>query len=618
MRHGKVKIETANLPKWVKVEPVIIGTDSPNSTVLLDAVKKFTVDVPLADDEDFQTRLDAGMEFKFTVYFNVMNISQLTIAWSTTDIEKTSGYKKIKSGGANYVTAEQVQNITKQVANTSKVYSYQDPEMDEKIVAKAFAMFDTMRGETQELSVKNSQQATELESKLLEGTGLSPSEFKPLTLMWDVYEKLETVDDHKQANEIIQDTYQRSKQAYQKLDDVHQRNRNADQSSNKQSNLDKSSSNQFDMKAGASYSASPTFLEGKGDLYYNHDSKNSESVKRNQASSNRSQLNDKTSKNVDASSAAEDKINKGYFQNSDELKAYQAQTTEAKRPEVKIVGRGLNVIEKSTFMQNFDKMASFVFVQPMREAKSFMSDSMIATNSVNDVPSLLEKLKKAVLLTDAVSVYGKNKVTVSVDGNEVLEGSRTKSTHPDFKEKGTYERSLKILAINDDSQEIGKTSIYGNLEIEGDSGHASYGMGPILSFHQPNFTDFRKFYMAFGDTHNNSSIAKDDFIFFSWEEGGKNHVRHMTLKAGGNVGIGTTTPKAKLEVNGDIKAKSFEGQVKKFGKMGTVIEPDGADKTFHKESNCKIGIITSAIELNQAAICTCVDAEKGKGWYCFN
>jgi len=212
-------------------------------------------------------------------------------------------------------------------------------------------------------------------------------------------------------------------------------------------------------------------------------------------------------------------------------------------------------------------LSQSAFAQPAVE--SLKAEFEKALNKVKVLQAeILEKqaeldasLRKVEELMGAVSVSeDKKKVTVSVDGNEILEVSRAKSTHPDFKERGTYERGLKILAPNDDSQEIGKTSIYGNLTIEGDSGHASYGMGPILSFFPPSpgFNNNRKFYMAFGDTHNNPSISKDDFIFFSWGEGGKNRVQHMTLKADGNVGIGTTDPKAKLDVNGTTKTKKLQ------------------------------------------------------------
>jgi hypothetical protein len=47
------------------------------------------------------------------------------------------------------------------------------------------------------------------------------------------------------------------------------------------------------------------------------------------------------------------------------------------------------------------------------------------------------------------------------------------------------------------------------------------------------------------------------------------------------------------------------------------------DKFFRGDNNCQLGTITAAKEAvtdksTQAAICVCVDGEKGKGWYCFN
>jgi hypothetical protein len=82
---------------------------------------------------------------------------------------------------------------------------------------------------------------------------------------------------------------------------------------------------------------------------------------------------------------------------------------------------------------------------------------------------------------------------------------------------------------------------------------------------------------------------------------------------GGNVKI-----HKHLDVNGNIKAKSFEGQIKKFSMPDATLEPDSADKHFHGDNNCQMGTITAAEELEAASICVCVDGEKGKGWYCFN
>ena len=56
-----------------------------------------------------------------------------------------------------------------------------------------------------------------------------------------------------------------------------------------------------------------------------------------------------------------------------------------------------------------------------------------------------------------------------------------------------------------------------------------------------------------------------------------------------------------------------------FPQRGTPVEPDGADKMFHSDSSCPTGRIRSAYkDDHQAAICVCLNAEKGRGWYCFS
>ncbi|EDN70489.1 secreted protein [Beggiatoa sp. PS] len=522
MRHGKVVIEAANLPDWVKVKPVVIGTDSANSTVMLDAVEEFTVDVPLDMDKDFQTRLDSGMKFKFVVYFNVMNLSQLNVSWSVNDIRKTSTYKQIKSGGAHYVTAEQVHNMTRQVAEKRKAYYYQDPGIDDKIVEKALSLFDRMHDDTQELTVQNHQQAAELEAKLLEGTGLSPSEFKPLTLMWDVYEKLETVDDYTTANKVIQEAYQRSQQAYQQLD--------------------KASQNSLNAKAGFDYNISLTGLSGEGNAYYEHDYQNTESSKQR--------------------SSKEDKINKGYFENADALKAYQAKTTEQKRPEVKIVGRGLNVIEKAQFEQNISSMASFVFVQPMTQAKSFMTDAKISTHSTNEVPSMLEKLKKAALLTDAVSVSEDGKVGIGTDTPEAVLELQTEQVYGDRGYGNFYynkasglkitarhgQMVLKMSEDNPDSARGGNaifTMVNGSDKFLGGIGYTKGDFSWCYDASNCTGYEDESIHIRTGDTNGG-------IVFGVGNNAEKKDRVAMYVKSDGNVGIGTTDPKAKLDVNGNF------------------------------------------------------------------
>jgi hypothetical protein len=573
MRHGKVVIKAANLPAWVKIEPVVIGTDAPNSTVMLDAVEEFTVEVPLDMDKDFQTRLDSGMKFKFVVYFNVMNLSRLTLSWSVEDIRQTSTYKQINSSGAHYVTAEQVHNITRQVAEKRNVYYYQDPGIDDKIVEKALSLFDKVRGDMQALSVQNRQQATELEAKLREGTGLSPSEFKPLTLMWDVYEKLETVDDHKTANKVIRDAYQRNKQAYQKLDDVYQRRQNTASRSSSQRHRDKSSSNQLNINAGFDYDVSLT--EGEGSMYYNHNYQDAESLREGSAASSQGKSDDNITRKRERSNTAEDRINKGYFENAEALTTYKDKTTEQKRPEVKIVGRGLNVIEKSQFEQNINSMASFVFVQPMTQAKSFTTDDNISTHSKNDVSSpkrdvfsMLEPLKQE--LSEKMREINQLREQANRNATQIAnlrqlgdQANRNATQIANLRQSDTQQdrqinafqsqmnRSARqvtkltdAVSVNNGKVGIGTTNPmpeHGGIALDVNGHLVTRGFVSFYSINNPK----RRITLNMNDP----AYAK----IYYYDESSK-QMMNMSFGGGSNIGIGTDSPQYKLDVKGQIRA----------------------------------------------------------------
>jgi hypothetical protein len=145
---------------------------------------------------------------------------------------------------------------------------------------------------------------------------------------------------------------------------------------------------------------------------------------------------------------------------------------------------------------------------------------------------------------------------ISVGGNNLFKISRTLSTHPAH--EGVYERRLEFLGPDDNSKDLGKTSLYGGIALFGDKQHSSIGMGPSISFNSTfsNPSDNRHFFISLGDTSNNPGVSKNDVVFFSWNHLYKDHIQHLVLKANGNVGIGTINPQYKLDVAGTIRGNN--------------------------------------------------------------
>jgi hypothetical protein len=192
-----------------------------------------------------------------------------------------------------------------------------------------------MTGDIQSLTVRNRAQAKQLEEKLRQGMGLSAKDFQPITLMWNVAEEIQTIEDYEEANEVIRDTYQRNKRAFQEA-----------KKEGRDVSIQVSGSARFSVaKAAASLG-----------------------VKMHSAHRT----------NVDE---LDDKVEKGYLSNNDDLKKYKSKLRKLKGQEIKIVGRGIDLIESSQLKQKLNLMASYVFVQPMREAKTFTTSSKISSSA---------------------------------------------------------------------------------------------------------------------------------------------------------------------------------------------------------------------------------------------
>jgi len=117
---------------------------------------------------------------------------------------------------------------------------------------------------------------------------------------------------------------------------------------------------------------------------------------------------------------------------------------------------------------------------------------------------------------------------------------------------------------------------------------------------------------------NNESIFSNVDLF-SVKNGDSKEV--FTINKTGYIGIGTNNPKVSLDVNGDVKL----GDPVYYNYSESInVEGDGADKFFIEDSSCTIGVVKGAVfnhnsgdYPNQGAICCCLNASRGHGWFCW-
>jgi hypothetical protein len=97
--------------------------------------------------------------------------------------------------------------------------------------------------------------------------------------------------------------------------------------------------------------------------------------------------------------------------------------------------------------------------------------------------------------------------------------------------------------------------------------------------------------------------------------GGSDVVINDTYRAAGGNGIGA----AGLVVEGRISSGSYVSQATgSHADYGTDLEANSADKGFFAAGGCPIGVVRVSTCSTQACICGCIDADNGRGWYCFH
>jgi len=369
MEHGMVVIKASlpgqKLPKAVK--PVIIGQNpnaSSNTTSALNLEETFRLEVPLEVDDSFQQVLGedgTGMTFNFTTYFDVMKLRIKQIVWRADQIRKSKAYRELTGRGAEYYDANQVRDLLDQVAREVSTFDYQDPGIEDQLDNQVREAFEKLAQDEQKIALNSYTEAADFEAKLLEGTGLSLNEFKPITLMWEVTQEIEGITDYKEANKAINKVYQNQKVTLQnKLKDYERRQKELKTGLEIKGGLNSSPGKKNTKKKLSLASLLGVSIDGKFNINYKNSSDIVNELKQAIDRLDELTLNDT-------------------FEDEESFKNYQKQVNKRQGQEIEIVGRGLNVIEKNHLDRNLSALGGHLAVRPFHQARAFNASSRLTS-----------------------------------------------------------------------------------------------------------------------------------------------------------------------------------------------------------------------------------------------
>jgi hypothetical protein len=96
-----------------------------------------------------------------------------------------------------------------ETARSQSATVYEDPDVSKEISAKVNQLFNDMMKAQPDITFDRSR-SEELEKTILQGSGLDPKQYQPITTMWNVCDELKDTTDYKKANENLEKHFDKS------------------------------------------------------------------------------------------------------------------------------------------------------------------------------------------------------------------------------------------------------------------------------------------------------------------------------------------------------------------------------------------------------------------------
>jgi hypothetical protein len=181
--------------------------------VQLPESKVIQFDVPSADIEMVKklAMSRGGLQIQTTLFYNALNLKKKVITWTVEDIRNTRAFRELSSGGSNFVSARQFQDILQEVGRNQNITQYEDPGADGEIDKAATTAFNKLLDNSAELVINSAAKSAEVDEQIRTATKITAKEFMPVQLSYKYTQDVLNESDYNKANSKAEEFYRNEK-----------------------------------------------------------------------------------------------------------------------------------------------------------------------------------------------------------------------------------------------------------------------------------------------------------------------------------------------------------------------------------------------------------------------